>query len=360
MGDKSAIEWTDATWNPIVGCSIVSPGCRECYAMPQAARIQRMAAGAGNSTHYEGTTKSVKGKPVWTGKVNLAPDHIITAPLSWKKPRRIFVNSMGDLFHEDVPDAWIDKVFAVMALCPQHSFQVLTKRSKRMRDYMNYQIRNLIIDDAMDDIKPGRPVDDLFAWPLENVWLGVSCEDQARADERIPDLLATPAAVRFVSAEPLIGPWYPESTRNPTDPDGLINCLYGNTKLDWIIAGGESGPAARPMHPDWVRSIRDQCAAAGTAFFFKQWGAWLPGQNEKYRGSIDLGAYVAHHQDGSWGPQTPKNVDENYVMWDRGGRLFRGDWSENGRPEISAWAQRLGKKRAGRLLDGIEHNGYPI
>lgn len=191
MAADSNIEWTDATWNPIVGCSIVSPGCKGCYAMKMAARINRMNPG----NHYHGTVKTVNGKPVWTGKLALAPENILMAPLGWKKPRKIFVNSMGDLFHEDAPDAWIDRVFAVMALAPQHTFQVLTKRSRRMLEYcVGHRaplIARLCIDMAISglitnaQIKSHWPVtsqgdvdlpDDvsLRQWPLPNVWLGVS------------------------------------------------------------------------------------------------------------------------------------------------------------------------------------------
>lgn len=242
MGDKTGIEWTDSTWNPIVGCSIVSPGCTNCYAMAQAARIVAMQP----TSHYAGTTQPSKAGAVWTSKVALAPDHILTAPLRWKRARRIFVNSMGDLFHEAVPDDWIDKVFAIMARCPQHQFQVLTKRSKRMREYAT------IASDMGQHWLALREVDEI--WPLPNVWLGVSAEDQARADERIPDLLATPAAVRFVSAEPLLGP--------------IDFSRFG--PVDQIIVGGESGTGFRPMQIEWAEDIMRQCREAGTAFFFKQ------------------------------------------------------------------------------------------
>lgn len=283
MADKTGISWTDATWNPIVGCSVVSPGCTNCYAMRQAARIVSMQP----KSHYKGTLARVNGNAVWTGTVNQAPDATWEAPLRWKKPRRIFVNSMGDLFHESVPDEWIDRAFAVMALSPQHTFQVLTKRARRMREYVTTKIRNLSIDDAADELKPGRPVTDIFRWPLPNVWLGVSAEDQARADERIPDLLATPAAVRFVSAEPLLGPivlkwsrmhpdharyyvhdWLSGKTQYGQD-DGSI--IHGSEPmLDWIIAGGESGPGHRGMNLAAAYSIQAQCKEARTAFWFKQ------------------------------------------------------------------------------------------
>jgi protein gp37 len=205
----------------------------------------------------------------------------LTIPLRWKRPKRIFVNSMGDLFHKDAPEAWVDRVFAVMALAPQHTFIVLTKRSARMREYLG----TVGPDDAEDRIfraqfhiapASGHEVKD---WPLPNVWLGVSCERQAEADERIPDLLATPAAVRFVSAEPLLGPV--DFTNH--DPTGIQagmkahgwssiwrNNLIGRPWLDWIIVGAESGPHARPMELQWAGDILAQCKGAGVAAFMKQ------------------------------------------------------------------------------------------
>jgi protein gp37 len=299
MPGDSNISWTDKTWNPIAGCSIVSPGCTNCYAMQMAHRINLMKPDP--ASHYFGTTKVVNGNPVWTGVVNPAPDHILLAPLKWKKPARIFVNSMSDLFHEAVPDAAIDKVFAVMALSPQHTFQVLTKRNKRMREYAGNEqtanrIYNIVCDLTLErELQvilraKGIGEDETFpahlariwlgTWPLPNVHLGVSCEDQQRADERIPDLLATPAAVRFVSAEPLLGPidftrLHPEPPRPLGDGmtiQGNRNALkiYNMPVLDQIIVGGESGHGHRPMQMEWAESIMRQCAEAGTAFFFKQ------------------------------------------------------------------------------------------
>jgi protein gp37 len=293
MTDGTAIEWTHRpgtrgeTWNPVVGCDIVSPGCTNCYAMKMAARIEKM----GTAPHYAGTTKPTKAGPVWTGKIALAPERTLLAPLRWTKPRTVFVNSMGDLFHEAIPDETIDRIFAVMALAPQHTFIVLTKRAGRMREYFadifsdggqfERVFNRMMFDPACSRAPSVRETCEAYGlpwrqptcaqdwYPLSNVWLGVSVEDQRRADERIPDLLATPAAVRFVSAEPLLG---------PIDfHDYLVRAANGFTPpLDWIIVGGESGPDARPMHPDWARSIRDQCAAAGAAFFFKQWGGLRP------------------------------------------------------------------------------------
>ena len=280
---KSKIEWTGETLNPFVGCSIVSPGCRFCYAMKMAARIETM----GGPEHYRGLTMPSKAGPVWTGKLALAPNDTLTKPLHRRKPTTYFVNSMSDLFHEDVPDEWIDRVFAVMALCPLHTFQVLTKRSARMRAYMTAlpdrasRHKAMLSNDLNDPAHclgllradyPGAR-----AWPLPNVWLGVSTERQQEADERIPDLLATPAAVRFVSAEPLLGP---VNLKRIKVGKGWQDALAGwrdcenypgrEETLNWIIVGGESGPNARVMDPDWARSIRDQCAASGVSFFMKQ------------------------------------------------------------------------------------------
>ena len=249
MGDKSTIEWTDATWNPVRGCSIVSKGCTNCYAMRQAHR----SSGVGGA--YEGLTKLSKGGPVWTGKVRTVPE-LLQQPLRWKRPRRIFVNSMSDLFHEDVPDEFITKVWTTMADAPQHVFQILTKRPRRMRDYL----------------LPRLSIGDFIAPPLSNVWLGVSVEDQAAADERIPFLLQAPAAVRWISAEPLLGSIdvcrYLGNPLAKPYPFLVPVTAPAPRGIDWCVTGGESGPGARPMHPDWARALRDQCAGAGVAFFF--------------------------------------------------------------------------------------------
>lgn len=296
MSDGTKIEWTEATWNPITGCSVKSPGCTNCYAMKLAGTRLR------NHPSRDGLTQDSNAGPVWTGEVRFN-EHWLDQPLRWKRPRMIFVCAHGDLFHESVPDEWIDRVFAVMALCPQHTFQVLTKRSDRMREYFRGEWLKERIDCQMDTlinerIDPlARRSDDLRAtapwleeiWPLPNVWLGVSVEDQKRADERIPDLLATPAAVRWLSCEPLLGAldlrtiWIRRDGERITELSNrlgnYIQPLRGNfvdsPKIDWVVVGGESGPGARPMHPDWARSLRDQCASANVPFFFKQWGAYL-------------------------------------------------------------------------------------
>ena len=268
MGSQSKIEWTDATWNPVRGCTRISEGCRNCYAERTAARF------SGPGRPFDGFVRIQTGiGPQWTGKVELVEKHLAD-PLRWREPRRIFVNSMSDLFHEALPDEAIDRVFAVMALCPQHTFQVLTKRPERMRVWWRIEEEGISVGDRVPSGK----------WPLPNVWLGVSVEDQKTADERIPLLLQTPAAVRFVSYEPALGPvnftrWLPRSGRasNPCDVEVRhsrgIGCPSCDSGLDWIIVGGESGPGARPFDIHWARSTVGQCKAAGVAVFVKQLGS---------------------------------------------------------------------------------------
>jgi protein gp37 len=242
---ETSIEWTERTWNPILGCSIATPGCTNCYAMKMAGRLEAMGTG-----RYAGTTRKVNSKSVWTGKLSLAPDSTFNDPLTRRRPTTYFVNSMGDLFHEDCPDTWIDRVFEVMSLARPHTFQVLTKRAARMHAYM--RVRK----------------------PLPNVWLGVSTERQKEADERIPLLLATPAVVRFISAEPLLGAL---NIRN-----FVKRASERNPSLNWVIVGGESGHGARPMRAEWVESLHAQCDGSDAAFFFKQWG----GKNKKAAGRL--------------------------------------------------------------------------
>lgn len=221
----STIEWTDSTWNPVAGCTIVSSGCTNCYAMRMAARLEAMG-----TAKYRGTTRRSGGRAVWTGQVNLDED-ALAVPLGWRKPRRIFVNSMSDLFHEAVPASFIRRVWSAMQSAHWHEFQILTKRPGRMRQ---------ILSDV--------PI-------LPNVWLGTSVENADHV-ARLDDLRATPAAIRFVSFEPLLGPV------GEVDLGGIA----------WAIVGGESGPGARPMETAWVESLHRRCIAQGTAFFFKQWG----------------------------------------------------------------------------------------
>jgi len=284
---RSKIDWTDEVWNPVRGCSVVSAGCKNCYAMRQAHRF----SGAGQP--YEGLTELRSGKPTWTGAVKLVPD-ALEMPLRWRKPRRVFVNSMSDLFHDGVPFEFIVRVFAVMQASPHHTFQVLTKRPERALaffEWLNdqrgvtfkaypdyvcaYEAARALDDNRWSEVRDcGRP------WPLPNVWLGVSVEDQAAADKRIPLLLRCPAAVRWISAEPLLGPvdlrqdWVRmmDGTEWEGTPAFEERATYAEL-LDWVVVGGESGPGHRTLDLAWARSIRAQCADAGVPFFMKQTGS---------------------------------------------------------------------------------------
>jgi protein gp37 len=301
MGDKTGIEWTDATWNPIRGCRRTAPkgskqsGCGDptgggCYAERTAARF------CGPGQPYEGLITLTAHGPRWSGKTRFVAEHLAD-PLRWRKPRRIFVDSMSDLFYEGFSDDDIERVFAIMALAPRHTFQVLTKRPQRMREWMSKENRRgSVIGRAWEMLgRASSGVPRLYrhdgigdrAWPLPNVCLGVSVENQAAADERIPPLLETAAAVRFISAEPLLGQvdltclndgsWYDaegaqcyDATRGLAYYRDGEHGLGGGPRIDWVIAGCESGPGARPIGADAFRSLRDQCAAAGVAFFLKQ------------------------------------------------------------------------------------------
>jgi protein gp37 len=249
----TAIEWTDETWNPVTGCTKVSEGCDHCYA--------------------ERITERFHGKGSFE-RIVLHEDRIL-APLHWRKPRMVFVNSMSDLFHDAVPDEYIAKVFAVMAESPWHTFQVLTKRPGRMVSLLgSVEFRHEAVKEGSLWLSNEAPLLEVnaWSWPLENVWLGTSVENQRWADIRIPKLLQTPGSVRFLSCEPLLGPidlgTVPIAIRGPRES--------ALRQLDWVIVGGESGPGARPMNPDWARSLRDQCVSARVAYFFKQWGGPTP------------------------------------------------------------------------------------
>lgn len=357
MSDHSTIEWTDSTWNVITGCSIKSRGCRGCYAMKLAGtRLRHHPSRAGL------TVPSATG-PVWTGEVRFN-ERWLNQPQRWKRPREVFVCAHGDLFHEAVPDDWIDQVFAVMAECPWHTFQVLTKRSARMRAYMTAPgVRERIEGVALrlQAEQKLRLLDDDPAWPLPNVIIMVSAERQQEADERIPDLLATPAARRGVSLEPLVGPidlqraclrscrncgtcypgggrrWVVDSAEGGLHVECICSRLNG---LHWVIVGGESGDRAEPMHPDWVRSLRDECAAADVPFHFKQWGEWASvSESAVHPESVRLPGNLCL-------VQTPGEPDYYSAISTGAGRV---------RYRI----ERIGKKAAGRLIDGVTHDGVP-
>jgi protein gp37 len=318
MADGTKIEWTNETLNPIrarrfvalpdadpgdlgeerIGwhCEHKSPGCVNCYAEKHNL--------AGRSI-FTGTR--LPYKPGHRKDVEIFLDEkVLAKPLTWRRPRMIFVCSMTDLFADFVTDEMLDRVFAMMALCPQHTFQLLTKRADRMRAYCSQlpeRIASWACDSGLDFVTP----------PIRNVWLGVSVEDQRRADERREDFRATPAAVKFVSYEPALG---------PVDWSGW-------EFVNQIISGGESGPRARPTHPDWHRATRDFCARRGIAYFFKQWGEYRPSPLGTERRLVNV------RRDGRWEPSVGQyGVNEELMS-------------------------RVGKKAAGRLLDGVEHNGMP-
>ena len=254
------IEYSDAVWNPVTGCSPVSEGCQHCYAGRMAYRLRGRF-----------------GYPVDEPfRVTLHPERL-EEPLRWRKPRRIFAVSMGDLFHESVDEKYIAKVFAVMDLAKQHTFLILTKHPRRALELLtneNFQFHvGWFESQAIREFGLPEPKE-IGPWPLRNVWVGVTAENQARADERIPILLQIPAVVRWVSCEPLLGPiilgrlvWF----REGFDPPWFQEQFYGRRRIDWVVCGAETGPGARPCDPEWVRSLRDQCQAAGFPFFFKRW-----------------------------------------------------------------------------------------
>ncbi len=290
------IEWTNETWNPIIGCTKVSEGCKECYAEKMAKRLT--AIEANRHTYNYGFVINESGK--WNGKTNFVRT-ALKKPLSWKKPRMIFVCSMGDLFHETVSFEDIIEVFHIINKCPQHTFQILTKRADRMKEFF--------VDYAPNPYWENLP----------NVWLGVTMENQE--NNRLTTLLQIPAAIHFVSFEPLLGliDFYEIIMNNE------YHCNTEN-KLDWVIAGGESGHKARPMHPDWVRSLKDQCEAANVPFFFKQWGEWI-------------------------------DIDNGYDCINESEKVFIKHTF--GSAYTSHDVYKIGKKKAGSILDGKEYKQFP-
>lgn len=398
MGDKSKIEWTDATWNVVTGCARVSEGCRNCYAERLAAtRLAHVPA-------YEGLAEMTPAGPRWTGAVRFNIERL-ALPLRWAKPRMVFVNSQSDLFHEGLTNEQIAAIFGVMAACPQHVFQILTKRAERMRAWfewvsqpdafaMSNPIGRVVTNGAvlLDKQQRGKLALGRMRWPLPNVWLGVSAEDQAAADTRIPLLLECPAAVRWISAEPLLGPvdlarWVAggrttmhmsanvEGALRNRSFSGLIaddgrelseaeaeaqlrelqrhgvrliaangcdnfdpetGCRgHACPRLDWVVVGGESGPGARPMHPAWAEQIRDACVAAEIPFFFKQWGEWAPGDAVEAHRCAPIGWYEDNPEDGGKERRT----------WPDG--FNHGQRC----PGMDTMVYRVGKRVAGRMLD---------
>jgi len=374
----SKIEWTQKTWNPVRGCSHVSEGCKHCYAERMAGRF------CGEGQPYHGLVAEVGSRsrnkygPKWLGGAVLIPE-MLTAPVQWKKPSLVFVNSMSDLFHETLSDEAIDAVFGAMWAClytgrdagEGHTFQVLTKRAKRMRDYLSTDRREAWASHAIH-LGGGSDPDGIydqvrfFDGPHPRIHLGVSVENQAAADERIPLLLQCPATVRWVSCEPLLGSVDLSGFMWPTcwvwdgkyrTPEEAIaagaratkerQCLVsgGSVFINWVVCGGESGPHARPMHPDWARSLRDQCQSAGVPYWFKQWGEWIPDNQRTWRDGPGVPTWGLVNKSGAF----------RRVLAD-GNRVAQSDptWRDG-----EEGVTRCGKKRAGSLLDGVSHKMRP-
>jgi protein gp37 len=384
---STKISWATESWNPFVGCSLVSPACTNCYAMHQAARMLRMRRGQirtkpeipGNP--YDGVVTAAKHGPVWTGVLNQATEATRFQPLKWGRPRTVFVGSMTDFFHPAAGDAWRIEALAIMALTPRHTYLILTKRSADMRRLMadpatqkavwtkasEISIQRNIKPAQLESVSPGR-------WPLPNVALGVSAEDQTRADERIAYLLDTPAAQRFVSCEPLLeaidltflqqpndgfGHWWVDALNMEragwfhdaasTIPMDDSQARGDLAALDFVIAGGGNDLDGRPTHPDWLRSLRDQCWAAGVKFHFKQWGAWAP-----------IPALLPAERDAFWELEArvaPAADDPNCRtrLLDKQGRIYRYSQKAEAAQAGAIMMLRIGTARSGRTLDGREH-----
>ena len=351
------------TWNPIAGCTKISEGCENCYAEKMAVRLAAMAIKHVKPMSVGKYVKVIQGRK-WDGNTFMNEEELLI-PLSWKQPRVVFVCSMGDLFHENTPFEWVDRVMAIAAVLPSHIFIVLTKRAKRMAEYFGQGKENLVKrwEDATYELGIADKNEDpdaaacflynrclsgakvpSWGWPLSNVWVGVTAENQERANERVPWLLQVPAAVKFVSVEPMLGPVDFEKVEITkvlgNNAFGLISFSKIN-HLDWVICGGESGHKARPLHPDWVRGLRDQCGQAGVPFFFKQWGEWIPldQYNGDERRTVKQENIISMSSYGDYGPflKTDYMIDErNYKT-----------------------ICKIGRKAAGNELDGRRWEEYP-
>lgn len=291
--DRTKIAWTESTWNPLRGCSPVSDGCRNCYAAAVAYRFK------GPGQPYEGLAEwrggETNGRAVFNGQIRFV-ESAIDQPLRWKRPRRIFVNSMSDLFHENVPDVFIARVFAVMIDAPRHTFQVLTKRPDRMAAVTTspvfwYMVRAWLKTNHREC--PGSLPLDVTPMVRPHIWLGTTVENQAAFDTRIEDLVRCEAAVKWLSMEPLL-----EGVDISAAVDPLDGGYVGRSFIHWVVAGGESGHGARPADPDWFRDIRDQCVDAGVPFFFKQHGTAWGGDTDLGRRQLDAGVDVHHFKGG--------------------------------------------------------------
>jgi protein gp37 len=350
MSAITKISWCDRTWNPVRGCSRVSTGCQACYAEKMAYRF------SGVGKPFEGLVKKVGNEARWTGEIKLV-EKALTEPFSWKKPAKVFVNSMSDLFHPGVPFEFIDQVFATMALADWHIYQILTKRPARMLEYFQH-CEQRFQQDGLLHLDEGISIA-RSSWPLDNVWLGVSVENQEAADERIPLLLQVPAVVRFLSCEPLLGPVDLWGARYQNPNGGRTGAVTGWAGgVNWVICGGESGNNARPMHPNWVTGLRDQCVAAEVAFHFKQWGEWMPKPQIMEWSDDSVGGWAVKPE---W--------KEKVAGKDWGALTFNGVYSDktttwNGRqldPEDNSecTVYKVGKKVAGRELDSRVWDEFP-
>ena len=325
MGKTTGIEWTDSTWNPIRGCSRVSEGCRNCYAESIAARFSGIGRPYRGLASFKIIGKGTPGErlePHWTGEVRFIEEHL-EDPLHWKEPKKIFVNSMSDLFHPGVKDEWLVAITDVMARAPQHTYQILTKRPDRMRTFLEV------------GLSCAADFERTFSqrWPPPNWWFGVSVENEETAEYRIPILAECPAPVRFVSYEPALGPISFANIAMKINKDNR----FITPPFEWLICGGESGPHARPMHPDWAKSARDYCYAVGIPFFFKQWGEFSPEGPVKSRQCA-----VAY--------KTGRTVEP--VILDK---FPFGDGSDGGWQVM----YHVGKHNAGSNLDGVEWKEFP-
>lgn len=391
MAENLKIEWTDATWNPITGCTKISPGCTNCYA-------ERM------SKRLAGRYGYPADEPFKPGIVH---DKALYEPIKWKKPRKVFVCSMGDLFHEKVNFHDIDLIVSLVALLPQHQFLFLTKRPMRMKEYFAGERDEGITSGYIQEITraSGGRGDKQFRyfpgiwqrieppktwqWPLPNLWLGVTVCNQAEADEKIPVLLDTPAAGRFVSVEPMLGPvdfrqwlvkdrfytakcprcgWIGSSEHCGSSdywsqdgcecPKCCTECddFSDDRKLDWMICGGETGPDARPLHLDWVRSLRGQCQESDTPFFFKQWGEYGPTAENIQTGDS---VFRMFDSESHWVNKASSWMRPGDVCIDAIGKICRngGDFGKASYPVVIV--RRVGKKNSGCLLDGKEFKEFP-
>lgn len=352
------IEYVEDTWNPLGGCEKISEGCKNCYAINMAWRLAHIPATKGR--YLPLVYKTENGNKNWSGTINLFPD-VLMKPLKAKQPTKYLI-SMTDLFHKDVPFDYIDKVFAVMALCERHTFLITTKRADVMADYFSniqYRAEAIAIEAEMISGLDRDHKRQDWSLPLHNVWLGVSVENQKAADERIPYLLKTPAFVRWLSIEPLLGPvdldceWgaYQDGNNSPIRKKWLDG-------IHWVVVGGESGYNARGYHPHWIYNLINQCGEKKVPFFFKQWGEWytrwhITNQSDgKSKPHFMYWRDYLHFTQKLW-------ADKDDLCVDMDGNVCKigKDFMNAKYPVVIL--SKVGKKQAGRLLNGFEYNAMP-